>query len=63
MSLSDELIKLAGGGEAIEAYGKATFAVITCEIKHASAVVHSLHFGNFYREAVHAKSYLGFTNT
>ncbi len=63
MSLSDELIKLAGGGEATEAYGKATMAVISCEIEHASAVVHSLQFRNFYRKAVNAKSYLGFTNT
>ena len=63
MSLSDELIKSASGGEAIEAYGKATIAVISCEIEHASAIVHSLQFGNFYREAVNAKSFLGFNNT
>ena len=34
-----------------------------CEMEHASALIHTLHFGNFYRQAVDAKSYLGFTNT
>ena len=52
--LSDRLIALAGSGDAIEAYG---------EVEHASALIHTLQFGNFYREAVGAKSYLGFTNT
>ena len=33
------------------------------EIEHASALIHTLQFGNFYREAVGAKSYLAFTNT
>lgn len=33
------------------------------EIEHASALIHTLHFGNHYREAVGAKSYLSFTNT
>ena len=32
------------------------------EIEHASAVIHTLRFGNHYREAVKAKSYLSFTN-
>ena len=61
--LSDKLINLAGSGDAIEAYGKATMAGTNCEIEHASAIIHTLQFGNFYREAVNAKSYLGFTNT
>ena len=61
--LTDRLIALAGSGEAIEAYGKACIAGTDCELEHASALIHTLHFGNFYREAVGAKSYLGFTNT
>ncbi len=61
--LSDRLIKLAGSGKAIEAYGKSCIAGTSCEIEHASALIHTLQFGNFYREAVDAKSYLGFTNT
>lgn len=61
--LTDRLIALAGSGDAIEAYGKACIAGTDCELEHASALIHTLHFGNFYREAVGAKSYLGFTNT
>lgn len=61
--LADRLIELAGSGEAIEAYGKACIAGTDCEVEHASALIHTLHFGNFYREAVGAKSYLGFTNS
>lgn len=61
--LSDRLIGLVGSGNAIEAYGKAAMAGTDCEIEHASAIIHTLRFGNFYREAVNAKSYLGFTNT
>ncbi|SHI57508.1 Amino acid synthesis [Shimia gijangensis] len=61
--LTDRLIALAGSGDAIEAYGKACIAGANCELEHASALIHTLQFGNFYREAVGAKSYLGFTNT
>ena len=57
------MIQLVGSGHAIEAYGKAAMAGISCEIEHASAIIHTLKIGNFYREAVQAKSYLGFTNT
>ena len=61
--ITDKLIFLAGSGDAIEAYGKACIAGSSCEVEHASALIHTLQFGNFYREAVGAKSYLGFTNT
>lgn len=61
--LTDRVIALAGSGDAIEAYGKAGIAGTNCEVEHASALIHTLQFGNFYREAVGAKSYLGFTNT
>ena len=62
-ALTDRLISMVGSGEKIEAYGKAAIAGTNCEIEHASAIIHTLQFGNFYREAVGAKSYLGFTNT
>ena len=62
-TLTDRLISLIGSGEKIEAYGKAAVAGTSCEIEHASAIIHTLKFGNFYREAVGAKSYLGFTNS
>ena len=51
-----------GGAGKIEAYGKASVVGIDGEIEHASAVVHTLRFGNHFRNAVDAKSYLAFTN-
>ena len=61
--MTKKMISLAGSGTAIEAYGKAAIAGLDGEIEHASALIHTLRFGNFYREAVEAKSYLAFTNT
>ena len=61
--LSNRMLSLAGSGDAIEAYGKAAIVGLNGEIEHASALIHTLRFGNFYREAVGAKSYLAFTNT
>jgi len=51
-----------GGHDKIEAYGKAAVVGAEGEIEHASAVIHTLRFGNHYRNAVNAKSYLSFTN-
>lgn len=61
--LTERIIRLGGSGEAIEAYGKAAVVGLDGEIEHASALIHTLRFGNHYREAVGAKSYLAFTNT
>jgi len=61
--LSERILKLAGGPENIEAYGKAAVVGTEGEIEHGSAFTHTLRFGNFYRNAVGAKSYLVFTNT
>ena len=60
--LTDTILALAGSGDAIEAYGKASVAGTEAELEHGSALIHTLRFGNFYREAVGAKTYLGFTN-
>ena len=61
--LTSRITNLVGGGDKIEAYGKAGVVGLDGEIEHASALIHTLRFGNFYREAVGAKSYLSFTNT
>lgn len=61
--LTERMLKIGGSCEAIEAYGKAAVAGLDGEIEHASGLIHTLRFGNFYREAVGAKSYLAFTNT
>lgn len=62
--LTSALLAAADGtGENIEAYGKAAMVGCDGEIEHGSALIHTLHFGNHYREAVSAKSYLAFANT
>ena len=65
--LSEHLTKLIideiGSGEAVEAFGKAAVVGLSGELEHASALIHTLHFGNIYRSAVQAKSYLAFSNT
>jgi hypothetical protein len=61
-ALTEEILRMAGSGEAIEGYGKAAVVGVNGEIEHASALIHTLRFGNHYRKAVGAKSYLSFTN-
>ena len=47
----------------VEGYGKASLVGMDGELEHGMALTHSLWFGNKYREAVGAKSYLAFANT
>jgi hypothetical protein len=54
---------LAETGDKLEGYGKASVVGMGGEIEHAQALTHTLWFGNQYREAVDAKSYLAFANT
>lgn len=61
--LTNEIIQLAGSGDAVEAYGKSAVVGVSGELEHASALIHTLRFGNIYRTAVGAESYLSFTNT
>lgn len=61
--MTKRLLQLAGGGDAVEAYGKGAVVGVDGEIEHASGLIHTLRFGNHFREAVGAKSYLAFTNT
>ena len=61
--LTSMIIKEAGSGANIEGYGKSAVVGLKGEIEHASGIIHTLRFGNFYREAVGAKSYLSFCNT
>ena len=61
--LTSMIIDAAGGGDKVEGYGKAAVVGLDGEIEHASALIHTLRFGNHYRTAVGAKTYLAFTNT
>jgi len=59
--LTDLLLVICG--DKIEGCGKASIVGMGGEVVHAQAMTHTLHFGNQFREAVNAKSYLAFTNT
>lgn len=61
--LTEMVLEAAGGGDKVEGYGKAAIVGVNGEVEHASGLIHTLRFGNHYREAVEAKSYLAFTNT
>lgn len=61
--LTRMIVETAGSGAAVEGYGKAAVVGLDGEIEHASGLIHTLRFGNNYREAVGAKTYLAFTNT
>ena len=61
--LTDTMLGMTGGGDVVEAYGKAAVVGTDGEVEHASGLIHTLHFGNIYRSAVGAQSYLSFTNT
>lgn len=61
--LTDMILEAAGGGDKVEGYGKSAIVGLSGEVEHASALIHTLRFGNHYREAVGAKSYLAFCNT
>ena len=61
--LVPELIKEIGSPDKILAYGKAGVVGLDGEIEHASAFIHTLRFGNKFRDAVGGTSYLSFTNT
>ena len=59
--LTDMILKETGG--TVEGYGKASIVGMGGETEHAQALTHTLWFGNEYRNAVDAKSYLVFANT
>lgn len=61
--MTQRMLDLAGGADKIEAYGKAAVVGMNGEVEHASGLIHTLRFGNHYRQALQAKSYLSFTNT
>ena len=61
--LVPELIKEIGSPGKILAYGKAGVVGLDGEIEHASAFIHTLRFGNKFRDAVGGTAYLSFTNT
>lgn len=61
--LSGMIVEAAGCGAAVEGYGKCSVVGMDGEIEHSAALIHTVPFGNQYRLAVGAKTYLGFNNT
>lgn len=61
-SLVPGLLGLFDGPESIEAFGKAAIVGVNGELEHASALIHTLRFGNLFRDAVGGKSFLSFSN-
>lgn len=61
--LTGMILQSVGSGERVEGYGKAAVVGLDGELEHASGLIHTLRFGNHYRKAVGAKSYLAFCNT
>lgn len=61
--LTEMILDASGGGDKVEGYGKSAIVGMNGEVEHASALIHTLQFGNHYRNAVGAKSYLSFCNT
>lgn len=61
-SLSSAVVTALGGGANVEAYGKSAIVGLSGELEHASALIHSLHFGNVFRDMAEGSSFLRFTN-
>jgi hypothetical protein len=62
-ALADAVVHRAGTGDQVEAYGKAAIIGTGGDIEHGRALIHQLRFGNKFRDAVGAKSYLNSANT
>lgn len=61
-TMAEHMVREVGDVTRVESYGKAAAVGMDGEIEHASAVIHNLRFGNEYRSAMKAQSYLSFTN-
>ncbi|PIC57704.1 peptide synthetase [Sporosarcina sp. P12(2017)] len=57
-----ELFKHIDSADDVEAFGKAAVVGVDGEMEHASAFIHTLKFGNKFRDSVEGKSILSFTN-
>jgi len=60
--LVPKAVGLVGTADNVKAFGKAAVVGVDGELEHASAFIHTLRFGNKFRELVKGKSFLHFTN-
>lgn len=56
------LMSLVGEENTVEAFGKTSIVGVNGEIEHGSALIHTLRFGNFLRDAVGSSEFIPFTN-
>ncbi|MGI9286564.1 MAG: amino acid synthesis family protein [Pseudomonadales bacterium] len=61
--LGQKLLDSFGSADAIQSYGKASLVGVDGELEHASAMVHTLLFGEEIRKLVDGASTLVFANT
>jgi hypothetical protein len=60
--LTDRLIAVLGGVDAIEAFGKAAIVGAAGEIEHGGALIHTPYFGNLMRELLDGESIICFAD-
>jgi len=60
--LVERLMPLVGGGENVQAFGKTAIVGVNGEIEHGFALIHTLRFGNFLRDAAQSSEFIPFTN-
>lgn len=60
--LTDRLIEVLGGVEAIEAFGKAAIVGTAGEIEHGGALIHTPFFGNLMRDFLEGESIICFAD-
>ncbi|KIC21814.1 amino acid synthesis family protein [Leisingera sp. ANG-Vp] len=58
----NRLMPLVGGGDKVQAFGKSAIVGVNGEVEHASALIHTLRFGNFLRDAVQSSEFIPFSN-
>lgn len=61
--LSERLLALLGGVDAVEAFGKAAIVGLAGEIEHGGALIHTPYFGNLMREYLDGTSIICFADT
>ncbi|KIC09589.1 peptide synthetase [Leisingera sp. ANG-M1] len=58
----NRLMPLVGGGDKVQAFGKSGIVGVNGEVEHASALIHTLRFGNFLRDSVQSSEFIPFSN-
>ena len=61
-ALTDRLIDVLGGVDAIEAFGKAAIVGTAGEIEHGGALIHTPWFGNLMRDFLQGESFICFAD-